>query len=232
VATLPYLTPVLNKVAGIASLNYRLSHYSNHSSDQSDGDDPARNATHPDHIQDVMTAVAWLQQKYHFNENYLLVGHSAGATLAMQAVMGIWKPCALSGEGPSPAFTPPSAIAGIEGIYDLEALVESFHDIPIYRDFVEGAFGKDRLSWKQASPVYGKFSESWSNGRVVVLAQSKDDELVDFLQTEKMSNQLWNEKRAGRRDTVISLRGKHDEVWSNGSELSKVIIKALGMLNA
>ena len=231
-ATLPHLSSHAGSIAGIASINYRLSAYPSHPKDPSSGDDAARNATHPDHVEDVLTAMAWLQKKYRFGERHILVGHSCGATLALQAVMGLWQPRVSNGEECAQTVALPLAVVGLEGIYDLEALLDSYSHVPFYQQFIEAAFGKDRGEWAKASPATGRFSTSWPNARSVVLAHSQDDELVDFLQTEKMSDQLWKEKRKERRDVVLSLKGRHDEVWENGAEQARAIIAALQMLQS
>ena len=144
--------------------------------------------------------------------------------------MKAWKPRELSGDGQEPSVAQPNAVVGVAGIYCLETLLRSYPNEPIYQQFLEAAFGTDRSLWKFASPVSGKFAATWPNAKVVVLAQSKDDELVDFLQTKEMSDHLWSEKKSGRRDSVIALRGSHDGIWQDGLELSKAIMTALDLL--
>ena len=227
--TLPHLAGQLDCIAGVASLNYKLSPYPDHPTDPSSDDDPARNARHPEHIEDVLTAIAWLQGRYQFGERYVIVGHSAGATLAFQTAMGAWQSLSQARKGAQTVALPLS-IVGVAGIYDLEALLNSFVHIPLYRHFLEAAFGEEKADWKEASPVSGKYCDSWPNAKVVVLAHSRDDELVDFLQTEKMSDHLWREKRPGRRDNVLSLKGTHNQIWQDGTEMARAVITALQML--
>ncbi|EHY53845.1 Kynurenine formamidase [Exophiala dermatitidis] len=80
-------------IAGYASINYRLSPHH-----QKAPQDPTktpkyelRDARWPDHIHDVVQAIAHLQQKYGFGENYLLVGHSVGATMAVLSTLSRGK---------------------------------------------------------------------------------------------------------------------------------------------
>ena len=186
---------------------------------------------HPEHVEDVLTAIAWLQEKHHFGERYVLVGHSCGATLALQAVTGEWSP-KTSGNKCAQTAALPLAVVGLEGIYDLQALLDSYAHVPLYKQFVESAFGENKAEWARASPVNAKLKTSWPNAKAVVLAHSRDDELVNFLQTERMSDQLWKEKREGRRDMILSVSGKHDEIWQDGSELAKAIITALQMVQS
>ena len=179
----------------------------------------------------------------------MLVGHSCGATLALQAVMGLWKPRPLSSrdtvdegnavperadrvdhDSKPGSVKLPVGIVGLEGIYDIPHLLAT-HDHPVYQTILESAFGTDQSKWKEPSPVNAKLKEKWTGGKVVVLAQSKEDELVDWVQTERMSDALWRERVKGRRDVVIGLTGKHEEIWEKGEGVGKAITKALEMLS-
>lgn len=226
-STLPHLEPEANSIAGLASINYRLSAYSSPTQVVSPAG-AAEGVKHPTHIEDVLTAILWLQSQYGFTDNYVLVGHSCGATLAFETVMGIWTPRAAAAN--ESELYLPSAVVGVEGIYDLKLLLKNHSEHPIYQELIEGAFGTEHREWARASPTIGEFARSWPNGRVVVLAHSKDDELVDWPQVEAMSNRLRLEKRNRRRDVVISLTGKHDEVWEHGQQLAIAIITALRTL--
>lgn len=133
----------------------------------------------------------------------------------------------------------PTAIVGVAGIYDLRQIVETHRDISEYRRFVEGAFGTDELLWNAVSPAQMVDSRGveggWKTGRLVVLAHSKDDELVDQGQLETMREALraWEGKKAqaskeeltsnDRRVQVLPLTGEHDEAWSKGDELARAI---------
>lgn len=158
-----------------ASLNYRLS--SSHPS-------PIR---HPDHIDDVQAALQHLRTHYGMRE-YALVGHSAGATLAFQALAS--------------AQHPPRAIYGLEGIYDLRALVAEYPD---YRGFVEGAFGAEQAGWPAPLALGGYTG-------LVVLAQSDSDELLSWRQTEEMKGRCEDTIGVGGGLRVVKVVGRHDEV--------------------
>ena len=158
----------------LASLNYRLS--------------PA--ARHPDHQQDVITALKYLVATYGMKE-FLLVGHSAGACLAFQVghVLGC------------------KGIIGAEGIYDLPELLEEY---PEYRDIVEGAFGVDKVVWKEASPT--NMVQHLSNS-TVQLIQSKEDELLSHRQTDLMQSILQKASMTGR--DIAWIHGTHDGAITN-----------------
>ncbi|KAL2393296.1 hypothetical protein ABEF93_002817 [Exophiala dermatitidis] len=132
----------------------------------------ARNARHPDHLDDICSALALLHETYGLTEdNYMLVGHSCGATLAFQALQRLCsstspfeslfsQPPSTSSRSsstpPPPPPPPPTAIVGLAGIYDLRLLLDNHRDTPysdIYASFLEGAFGSDKNDWDRASPA-------------------------------------------------------------------------------
>ena len=247
-------------IAGFASISYRLSAHPNHPQDHgTTRPEELRSAKHPDHIRDVEAALAFLQNTYAFGPRYILVGHSCGATLAFQAVMGAvagHREQSFSGgaDGPgaamqtvstSPGPLPPRlsahpvAIVGVAGIYDIRRLLDTHRDIPAYREFIEEAFGTDELLWDGLSPAQMMGSRGveggWKTGRLVVLAHSKDDELVDEIQLESMCQALkgWEEQEAqipvqelttrDRRLRVFPISGAHDDAWLQGDELARPI---------
>lgn len=188
-------------------------------------------AEHPDHLADVMDALAFLQAKYLIGERYVLVGHSCGATLAFQTVMKhVSGAELLKGDIPQPL-----AIVGVSGIYDLRLLRDT-HDHPAYQQFLQGAFGKAEDVWDGVSPAKVQSEgmvEGWSGGRLAVLASSKGDELVDPPQLQAMADMLEQWKAHGGPDTqrevlvMDDLEESHDDIWRNGVELAKVISSAL-----
>ncbi|KAL2429053.1 hypothetical protein ABEF95_004805 [Exophiala dermatitidis] len=127
----------------------------------------ARNARHPDHLDDICSGLALLHETYGLtDDNYMLVGHSCGATLAFQALQRL---CSSTSPSESPFSQPPSTssrssstppppttIVGLAGIYDLRLLLDNHKDTPssdIYASFLEGAFGEDKNDWDRASPA-------------------------------------------------------------------------------
>ncbi|KAI9800079.1 MAG: hypothetical protein M1825_004261 [Sarcosagium campestre] len=217
------------RIVGYASLNYRLSPYPSHATSPSLADDPARNAQCPSHILDVQSGIRFLQAEWGFGSKYALVGHSCGATIAFQVLMQTWT------DGGIPVQLP-LAICGVEGIYDLVALLETHKTIPAYREIVEGAFGLEESVYETVSPLTWLkregLHEKWSQGRAVVIAHSKDDEMVEEDQALSMMTQLTNDgnSRDQRHDEFIWINGNHDEVWQQGTELARVISRALELV--
>ncbi|KAJ5459220.1 hypothetical protein N7530_011164 [Penicillium desertorum] len=242
-------------IAGFASISYRLSAHPNHPQDPVNTDPKDfQDAKHPGHIDDVEAALAFLQNTYGFGERYMLVGHSCGATLAFQAVMGAvsgHREETSTGYG-SPGSLPPTltaqptAIVGVAGIYDLRRLRDTHADISAYQEFIEGAFGADEMLWDGVSPAQATGSRGveggWKSGRLAVLAHSKDDELVDWAQVEAMKQALsnWEKTEAhipvqgdlhrDRRLRVLSISGAHDEAWENGEQLARAVTVAFEQL--
>ncbi|KAI9722284.1 MAG: hypothetical protein M1812_001756 [Candelaria pacifica] len=216
----------IDHIAGFASISYRLSPYPDHPTNPSSPGDSGRSAKHPDHIHDVLAALRHLQDKYGFGERYLLVGHSCGATLAFQVAMGNWE------SGSEKEVTKPIGILGIEGVYDLVALVEQYKEIPLYEEIVTNAFGGSKGVWAEASPASGAYDMTWANGQLTVLAHSSEDELIDEEQHTLMGKALKETSstigsRRQRQDLVLALAGKHDEVWEKGHATAESIVTAV-----
>lgn len=229
-------------VVAFASIDYRLSAHPNFPQDR-DTTDPAtqlRDAKHPDHLHDVRAAIAFLQERYGFGDRYILVGHSCGATLAFQTVMGKVAG-ADETRTTTTMITKPRAVAGVCGIYDLRLLRDDFNHEPIYQQFLEGAFGPDEDLWDRVSPAKVSAADSgieagWRDGKLALLAHSLGDELVNLRQFLAMKDALasWKEAAAAATSTTTrqvvllqDLRQPHDDVWSNGEELAAVIVTAI-----
>ncbi|KAG9655530.1 alpha/beta-hydrolase, partial [Aureobasidium melanogenum] len=229
-----------HNIAGYVSLDYRLSPYPSHPASPSSPDDKSRNVQHPEHLNDVLGALSFLGSNAGEEVDlkgggairlpdtssitagrYVLCGHSCGATLAMQTT-------AVLSAGHS-AIEPPVALSGMEGIYDIPALVAT-HTHPAYREFVTAAFGQNEETWVTASQLVGEL-EKWRGN--VLLVQSSSDELVDVQQTDSMIEKLvvqgftrtstistGNEGKQVWKSVIDCL---HDEVWEKGTELAKAI---------
>jgi arylformamidase len=119
------------------SVNYRLS--------------PA--VQHPAHVEDVAKALAWLADhiaSYGGDpERIFLMGHSAGAHLA---ALVISDESYLSSFGKSPARLK-GVILLDSAAYDIARTVEGFSEGAGARSLYENAFGADRQTWVQASPI-------------------------------------------------------------------------------
>ncbi|KAI9158711.1 Kynurenine formamidase [Paramyrothecium foliicola] len=213
-----------SSVRGFISIDYRLSPHPQFPQDPSST--PAsefRGARHPDHIQDIRSALAFLKESHQLSSNYILVGHSAGATLSYQLLMGS---SALAGANAIDVPLPVSVV-GISGIYDMVALVKRFGEQ--YDAFVSAAFGPDQAIWAQAAPATftGSFKANWSGQSI--LAWSPQDSLIDEPEIDAMAAKL---KEDGLSVTVLKdLTDDHDVVWEEGSQVARLITMALAQLS-
>ncbi|KAI1323293.1 hypothetical protein F5Y16DRAFT_349827 [Xylariaceae sp. FL0255] len=197
-----------SRIAGFASLDYRLSAHEKLPQDSaSTAPKEYRDARHPDHIDDVRAGVSFLQVKYGFADNYIIIGHSAGACLAFQLVAAPVKA--------DVSVVPPAAVIGIAGIYDFIGLDERFKGT--YTAFFESAFG-DTKNWDTAAPVKASLG-SW-DGKVI-LAWSKEDSLVDEPEIDIMERKLRDDGFSP--DVFKDLQGHHNDCWEKGTDIARLI---------
>jgi kynurenine formamidase len=209
-----------DSIAGFASINHRLSPYPDHRTNPSSPCDPSRNAKHPDHLADISKAITFLEREYGISKGFLLVGHSAGATLAFQ----------IQEEFENFKIPIPLGVLGVEGIYDIPVLVKTYESIPAYKEFVENAFGPDEVVWENASPAHSKMPAAWDKAGAIIIAHSDEDELLDRRQADAMMKRL--QQSPSRRDKThyFPATGQHDEIWKDGHELARLIENALALL--
>ena len=237
----------LDNIAGIASLNYRLSPYPDHATQPSTPGDPERSARHPQHVRDVAHGIQHLQREYGM-KRWIGIGHSCGATLLCQLISHVGLTAELI---PSPQ---PEALILISGIYNLPLLIRN-HLPPttpeyiseIYKNFIIGAFGEDQAEWQAVSPVSGKYNaQQWPEGKLLVLCHSYEDELVERAQRDVMCVALDREgfnivmevgddedevKAEGRRVVnVRDLKGGHDWIWEDGKQIAILAAEAVERL--
>jgi kynurenine formamidase len=209
-------------VAGFASINYRLSPYPSHPKDPSSPGDKSRNIHYPSHLLDVSRALLYLDGKYRINNRYILVGHSAGATLAFE--LNNWHL-------PDSQLPQPACVLGISGIYDLESFIQSHSEIPVYRVLIENAFPEKSL-WEQASPNKSNLSETakWQDARAVIVSHSDEDELVEKAQASSMLERARLAPNSKEKVHFLHATGAHDEIWESGHILADLITKSIDIL--
>ncbi|KAL8392514.1 hypothetical protein RB595_002633 [Gaeumannomyces hyphopodioides] len=239
------------RIAGVASIDYRLTAHPDFPQDPT-ATPPGRlrNARHPDHVRDVaaaMTLLASLRPLAGPCTRYVLAGHSAGATLALQLLMGSRAGVHHTAGGgndvaaaspPLLPFPAPAAIIGYEGLYDLRGICARKG----YAFLFAPPFGDDEDAWDRASPALHRgFAAAWDSWaaatdagpgrkRLVVIAQSPEDELVDMDEALAM-------ERALRDDGVpylliADVKGKHNEVLEAGTDIVRVLVRTVGALEA
>ncbi|PQE28719.1 kynurenine formamidase protein [Rutstroemia sp. NJR-2017a WRK4] len=209
------------KIVSYASINYRLSAHPSFPQDPTSHN--YRNAKHPDHLQDVCSALSFLESRYSMGDRYMLVGHSCGATLAMQVIMGQEYLLSLGVPSESLQFKLPRHILGVAGIYDLQ-LLRDRNTHPAYNEFLIGAFGVDEKVWDAVSPAkFAGYTESLENGKTLAFATSMNDQLVDESQIDVMVKRV---EELGNgvvlKNYKNALKEGHDDVWNKG-ELANVL---------
>lgn len=243
----------VDKLAGIASLNYRLSPYPSHPTSPSTPSDVSRNAAHPEHVRDVAAALGFLRKEYGMRR-WVGAGHSCGATLLLQYVSGIGLNPLLSTESQEgEGMAGPEGLVLLCGIYNIPLLLQN-HNPPtcpsniskIYYDFIAGAFGADQSVYRSVSPVAGQYgTQQWKEGKLMVLAHSYEDELIERQQRDVMCVALdregWGivmedgdgEAEIGEGSRVLEVRdlkGGHDWIWEDGEQVAKLLADVVGRL--
>ncbi|KAK4120007.1 alpha/beta-hydrolase [Parathielavia appendiculata] len=239
--------PSAARIAGLISLNYRLSPHPSHPCPAPDL--PSRQARHPDHIADVLTALAFLNRlgilPSDSDSPWILAGHSCGATLAFQSVMAParWGLAQVSNP------TKPRAIVGFNGLYDLAGFIAEppaahAHLREGYREFVSGAFGADDEGvWRAVCPATA--GEGWvgewiggsgggARGRrrpEAVLVQSWEDSLVPYEQLEAMRGRLEGEGKGVVDVRVVEAGGDHNDIWSEGIRMGEILWEVVEALS-
>ncbi|WYZ38987.1 hypothetical protein EsH8_III_000901 [Colletotrichum jinshuiense] len=214
-----------SEVRGFISIDYRLSPHPDFPQDPAvTAPSELRCAQHPDHLRDVWSALAFLQREYDIRDRYVLIGHSAGATLALQLPMG----SAALGAAPPPEVQMPKAFIGVSGIYELCDLNDRHNKT--YTGFLAAAFGEDQGSWNKVVPATfsGSFKDVLPKQRIILLAWSPEDTLVDEPEIDGMVSKLGKD---GVECTVVkTLTHDHDFVWEDGKQIARLLAEALSLL--
>ncbi|KAH7354902.1 hypothetical protein BKA65DRAFT_604976 [Rhexocercosporidium sp. MPI-PUGE-AT-0058] len=245
-------SPTDNKpfIAGMASINYSLTPKTAANAKN----DTSHRAKHPDHILDVLTALEYLQAKVGFGEKYVLMGHSCGATLALQVAMGGREKWLSSSSSTTPISNSssisamqvkkPIVIVGLNGLYDMPTLIRSPGEKhqqlqALYEEFTRRAFGDDEAIWKEISPVY---VEDWGKAewvmegkkaRQVVLVQSREDSQVSYWQLGAMRKSLLGGEANGNEALEVKelkAIGEHNDLWKEGTRLAEIVVDVMGNL--
>ena len=215
-------------ISAVASINYTVSQFPTHpmlsyDTMKDNHSDPAREATHPQHVSDVLHGFALLRSFGLTDQSYILSGHSCGACLSFQATLQPPRHYGLENLPDAPC---PAALLGLNGLYDLPELVNGLgasheHLRDEYEMLLSNAFGADKGKWPAASParfdpaeIAERVRESKAP-RLIVLDQSTEDQLVPMNQRERLEANL--SKVSGLR-VVEGHRctGKHAAPWEQG----------------
>ncbi|KAI0157656.1 alpha/beta-hydrolase [Xylariaceae sp. FL1272] len=221
-------------IAGFAAIDYRLSAHPRFPQDPSTTP-PAeyRGAKHPDHINDVRSALVYLQQTYGFGSNYVLLGHSAGASMCFQLLSS--SKDGATGVAVTDTKEPalPRAMVPFCGLYDFAGINARFDGQ--YAVFFNGAFGDSPEDWAAGCPIEfsGNYVEKWPGKSFLLLGLSPTDSLVDEPETQNMARRLREKDRftegGGDHEVLVlsDLVGDHDELWQSGEHVARMAWIAL-----
>ncbi|KAI9188627.1 Alpha/Beta hydrolase protein [Polychytrium aggregatum] len=175
---------------------------------------------HPVHVEDCAKAIAWLSQPnaafaaFAPPTKLYLCGHSAGGQITGLLHL---DPHFLESLGGKALWSSVKGIIGVEGIYDIPALIARW---PSYIDFIDMAFTSDVEVWKKGSPqFYTLPSEGYPLTKYLVI-HSTDDELVDLDQSIDYHRHLQRMDPDAQLDT--SLTGTHDDMLKTDLFLERV----------
>lgn len=168
---------------------------------------------HPAHLEDVVSALCYLQKHYRI-ENVGIVGHSVGATLALQLLnhTHILHLEALQ------LTISLRLLAFLDGIYDIKQLLEEY---PSYASFVNEAF-QNEADYINASPLALKMPpfDILVDSCTIEVVQSTEDELLSENQTVLMANFLHEHSLKYTKHTGSF--GSHEQVYRN-SQVGQII---------
>ena len=197
----------VQQVAGYATINYRLSKHSDRTQPPETSPHDLRDAHWPQHLDDVMSALQHLQHEYKFGSDYLLVGHSVGAQMALLAAL----------QAKNHNIQAPKVVLGLSGIYDFPLIHK---DLPTYKEMTFTAMEQGEEG--AASPALRSAKEYEEAGvQKMVLGHSKDDGLVPWNQFEVMLTVI------PVRTEGMELFGGHNDIWKDGKESARAVLKAL-----
>ncbi|KXH40959.1 hypothetical protein CSAL01_07869 [Colletotrichum salicis] len=207
-----------NQIAGIASLDYRLSALPGVQPNNTPTNE-LQNARWPDHLIDAVAALKDLNKHYPIDGSYIVSGHSVGAQIAFFTALETLE---------DPAVPKPAAVLGISGIYDLPLLHITNPD---YDYLVLNAMREDQLV--EASPAKVDARKYTELGlKAFALAHSRNDGLVPWDQVESIEATLDSLPELESKTHLVELDGAHNDIWRGGVQLAKVFTETLAILRA
>lgn len=123
------------------------------------------------------------------------------------------------------------AVVSLAGIADFRALRNAHLGArDLYEEFITGALGDEGGDdrWSKGEALGEGMP---STVRVVVLGQSRGDQLVEWGQVELLEQGVKRGRKKGwhGRIRVVELEGEH-EVWEEGKEVARCVRLAVDML--
>lgn len=186
-------------------------------------------------------AVRWLkkEEEGRLGEGeWIVCGHSVGGTMAVMIGMdgtggegkewegGIW--------GREGGMDGLKAVISLEGIYDFAACRDAH---PLLRDmydaFTTGAFGPEEEGGWERGDVLRCKRRIRDGVEAVVVGHSRDDELVEWEQGQRLIGVLEREREGEGRGEVVRLvevEGTHSQVVRDGVAVGRCVGVAIAVL--
>ena len=190
----------------------------------------------PAHIDDVRDAIRWLLRKEGEEgwegKEWIICGHSVGGTMAV--MLGLEPRISRDGHdygwGNEMQMQGLRGVVGVEGIYDFTACRDAHPEMrEVYDGFIEGAFGKEGDGGWRRGNVSGCGRRVGRGVGVVVLGQSRGDELVEWEQVGGMIGEVKWEGEEGAKE-LVELEGRHQEVVEGGVGIAKCVGRCVELL--
>ncbi|ORY90834.1 Alpha/Beta hydrolase protein [Leucosporidium creatinivorum] len=141
-----------------------------------------------------------------------LIGHSAGAFIALSLVLRPPKGSRLDGAVEREVRRAVKGVVCVDGIYDLPSLLEEY---PAYDSFVNDAFGLEPSYLAQESPARWELVDEEGEGErelKILVLHSKEDELLSLRQPEMFVERFMArlEGKAGRGSVEVDFESLKD----------------------
>ena len=176
-------------------------------------------------------------------KRWIVCGHSVGGTMAVMLGMDGTVGSERDGEGrkweggiwgKEGGMDGLKAVVTLEGIYDFTACRDAHpQSRDIYDAFTTGAFGPEEEGGWERGNVLGCRRRIRDGVEVVVVGHSRDDELVEWEQGQRLIEVLEREReREGKGEVVrlVELEGKHAQIVKDGVAVGKCVDVAIAVL--
>ena len=190
-------------------------------------------------------AVRWLKRGEGLGEGersreWIVCGHSVGGTMAMMLGMDgtagdgeekrkEWERGVWGNEGGMDGL---KAVVTLEGIYDFTACRDAHPQLrDMYNAFTTGAFGpEEERGWERGDILRCK-RRVRDGVEAVVVGHSRDDELVECEQGQRLIGVLERE-REGKGEVVrlLEVEGTHQQIVRDGVAVGRCVSVAIAVL--
>ena len=166
---------------------------------------------------------------------FIVVGHSVGATMALMLGMRAPRGDGCWGRDPAEEMRGCRGVVGLEGMYDFGACRDAhLEQRELYETFIAGAFGREVDGGWERGNVLGRDGEVRvrEGVEVVVVAHSQGDELVEVGQSRVVEEALARGRHGDGRFEVrfVEVVGGHKEVECEGTQVGKAVGCAVQVL--